>query len=345
VIQAVEPFVSSQDIPKGARWSNDIAKELADTNFGILCVTKDNFQQPWLLFEAGALSKALDKSFVVPLLFDLKPSDLENSPLLQFQAASFSKEEIKKLLDTINSVCGANSLGTHDLDETFDVWFPRLQASLDEIGRDETAEENAPIDTTNDKTDQILEEILDLTRTNQKLLRNPEDEASKTLDGIAQKVDSLLSKDYRIAEKRKPSIIFYSEVAKEFINQFEKSANNGFYLFQIVLSAFKDEFPWIYDSGMELMNTYKTSKVWKQREQAIREFDELVKYTKQAQVNYGGWFLHANFEILLELISYIQSVSLIWSKLDSQPSTHQTTLRRSFSPPKPSPNPSHNETA
>ena len=42
IIQDVEPYFSSADIDKGARWSSDIAKELEAADFGILCVTKDN---------------------------------------------------------------------------------------------------------------------------------------------------------------------------------------------------------------------------------------------------------------------------------------------------------------
>ena len=44
VIQSITPYVSSEDIDKGARWSTDIAKELEDSTFGILCVTKDNLE-------------------------------------------------------------------------------------------------------------------------------------------------------------------------------------------------------------------------------------------------------------------------------------------------------------
>ena len=64
VIQSLEPYVSSEDTDKGARWSTDIAKELEDSTFGILCVTKENLEAPWLSFEAGALSKTMEKSFL-----------------------------------------------------------------------------------------------------------------------------------------------------------------------------------------------------------------------------------------------------------------------------------------
>lgn len=36
VIQSITPYVSSEDIDKGARWSSDIASELDESSFGLL---------------------------------------------------------------------------------------------------------------------------------------------------------------------------------------------------------------------------------------------------------------------------------------------------------------------
>ena len=52
VIQSIKPYVSSKDIDKGARWSTDIAKELEDSHFGIICITKSNINAPWINIEA-----------------------------------------------------------------------------------------------------------------------------------------------------------------------------------------------------------------------------------------------------------------------------------------------------
>lgn len=76
VIQSLESYVSSEDIDKGARWSTDISKELEDSSFGILCITRENLDPPWLNFEAGALSKSVDRSRVSPFLFGVKRSDI-----------------------------------------------------------------------------------------------------------------------------------------------------------------------------------------------------------------------------------------------------------------------------
>ena len=171
VIQSITPYVSSEDIDKGARWSTDIAKELEDSTFGILCVTKDNLEAPWLLFEAGALSKMMDKAFVCPFIFDLKRAEVKG-PILQFQSTIFEKEDVKKLLLTLNKACGDSGLKEELLTKTFEVWWPNLKETLDKIKGESSEEE----ETSPEKTFslEILEEILELTRTNQKLLRSPE---------------------------------------------------------------------------------------------------------------------------------------------------------------------------
>ena len=135
VIQSLEPYVSSEDIDKGARWSSDIAKELEDSTFGILCVTKDNLHAPWLSFEAGALSKTMDKSFVTPFLFDIKRSEV-NGPILQFQSTVFEKEDIKKLIHTLNKACGENGISETMLDKAFEVWYPTLEEELNGLKED-----------------------------------------------------------------------------------------------------------------------------------------------------------------------------------------------------------------
>ena len=174
VLQNVEPYVSSEDIPKGDRWSTDIATELSDSSFGILCVTKDNVNAPWLNFEAGALSKKLDSSKVCPFLFGMKKSEIEG-PLLQFQITFRNRDDIFKLMQSINKSSDDEFLDDARLKKTFDVWWSSLEEAFDKVETDtpEIDEEikSDDIDTNN----LILEEILDLVRTQQKLLRRPEE--------------------------------------------------------------------------------------------------------------------------------------------------------------------------
>jgi hypothetical protein len=172
VMQSLIPYVSSEDIDKGARWSTDIAKELEDSRYGIICVTRENIHAPWVNFEAGALSKVFDKSFVTPFLFDLKRSDVQG-PLLQFQSTIWDKDDVLKLLKSINNrSTETEKLKDDKLTRAFEVWWPQLEADLKAI--EPVATENTDVhDKHKDKVPQILEELLELTRNHQKILANP----------------------------------------------------------------------------------------------------------------------------------------------------------------------------
>ena len=159
VIQAVRPFFTPDDIDKGARWSSEISKELELSRVGIICLTKDNLQAPWLMFEAGALAKSMDKSCVVPMLFGVTPSDLQG-PLLQFQAASFNEDDVCKLMKTMNVALGNDALESHVLESVFKKWWPELEQKIRVVLEAETPEQKNDI-----RTDrEILEEILELSR-------------------------------------------------------------------------------------------------------------------------------------------------------------------------------------
>lgn len=169
VIQSVEPYVSSEDIDKGARWSTDVAKELEECSFGIICVTRDNLEEPWLMFEAGALSKRMAESLVCPFLLGVKRSDIKG-PLAQFQSAIFDKNDIHKLLTTINNSCQDGAIRSEVLERSFETYWPELEKKLKVI--EKAPEEKQGMSAIPQKDD-ILEELLELSRRIQRSLSNP----------------------------------------------------------------------------------------------------------------------------------------------------------------------------
>jgi TIR domain len=169
VLQIVEPYVSSEDIDKGARWSTDISKELEDSSFGIICVTPENIGAPWVNFEAGALSKSLDRSRVAPFLFGVDRTAVQG-PLLQFQSTLIEEDDVKKLLQSINKACEEHALEDVRFEQVFEVWWPRLKERLDKLQK-----ESPKTKTPNRASDDVLAEILELARGQQKLLSSPEE--------------------------------------------------------------------------------------------------------------------------------------------------------------------------
>jgi len=132
VIQVAKPWMSSKDIDKGTQWSLEIAKELKNAKIGIICLTANNLKEPWIYFESGALTNAVEKAYVCPYLFGLEFKDV-TSPLSQFQLTKAEKEDTYKLVETINKRRGSRALSEKRLKNTFEKWWPDLEKSLKKI--------------------------------------------------------------------------------------------------------------------------------------------------------------------------------------------------------------------
>ena len=157
VLQSVDPFMSASDISSGSRWLGDLAIHLENTQFGLICLTQDNLEAPWLLFEAGALSKSIDTSRVVPYLYGVSQAELQG-PLAQFQAETADKSSTFEVIKSINEASGESALEATRLEDAFENWWPQLERSLDRIpeAREETPSARSDRD--------ILEEVLGLCR-------------------------------------------------------------------------------------------------------------------------------------------------------------------------------------
>lgn len=162
-LQYVKPYFTPEDIEKGAKWGSEIAKELESSNIGIICLTRDNTEKPWILFEAGALSKSIEKGRVCTLLFDLEPADVKG-PLTNFQGTRFVQDDFKRLVTTINSAAGDARLDATVLEGVFEMWWPQLEKKVSHILG--THDKSSKKEKRSDRD--ILEELLELTRLSAK---------------------------------------------------------------------------------------------------------------------------------------------------------------------------------
>lgn len=131
VVRNAEPWLSNEDLRKGLQWLPELNKSLNSTGFGISVLTAENKNSPWLIFEAGIISKALPDKHCCPLLCDLKQSDV-SGPLANFQSTVLlDKEDMLKLVKTMNDASGNSKVE----DERMHRWFT---GSWDEFSRKAT---------------------------------------------------------------------------------------------------------------------------------------------------------------------------------------------------------------
>jgi hypothetical protein len=138
VIQTVDPFMSEEDIQKGATWLPALQQALAEPHFGIVCVTPDNMRAEWLQFEAGAMWKAFNEKRVCPFLFGIDSASDLKPPLGLFQAcAAKNDDEVLRLMKSINAAAPEGErLPDATLQRSFEKWVPDLRDRLAKISLD-----------------------------------------------------------------------------------------------------------------------------------------------------------------------------------------------------------------
>ncbi len=147
VIQAVETIVSPEEMPERAGWAEEVSKEPNQASLAILCVVPGSPGAPWLYFEAGVLSRTLGASNVIPLLFDVERSELDDGPLARFPSVVYGKTGMYGILEMINENTQKMRLAEERLRDTFALWWPKLSLDIDSLlgrGMDGTGHPGAP---------------------------------------------------------------------------------------------------------------------------------------------------------------------------------------------------------
>src|SRR5262249_26921381 len=122
-------------------------------------MTEDSLTSPWIMFEAGAISKVVGEARVCPIVFGIAKTDLVG-PLAMFQAIEFNKVEFRQLLTTINNAAKEAALPERNLDEAFNMWWPELERKVAAISSAAQPANSGP----HRKADDLLRENLEVTR-------------------------------------------------------------------------------------------------------------------------------------------------------------------------------------
>ena len=159
VIQTAKPFMSDTDIDKGSRGLTELVRALEGIKVGIVCLTPENLSEPWILYEAGALSKTIDDRtrLCTYLLGGLRSQNVRQ-PLGMFQHTEANKSETKKLVRTINLAISDEPVSDANLSTIFEKMWPELE------NRVQNMPTPGQIIEAKRSPDEMLAEILELAR-------------------------------------------------------------------------------------------------------------------------------------------------------------------------------------
>ena len=129
--------MARHNIAPGSRWRRELDDQLKGAEVGIIVVTPENLEAPWLNFEVGALAKSVGDAKVIPYLvgFD-RAIEATSLPLELFFALEASESGTRDLLVALNQMLPDETRLDRDiLTEQFAHWWPRLAGALAEEPR------------------------------------------------------------------------------------------------------------------------------------------------------------------------------------------------------------------
>jgi hypothetical protein len=227
VLHYVEPWLSDADIEAGERWAQSVAKELNASNFGIVCVTSENVNSPWILFEAGALTKSLETSRVIPLLFDLEFSDI-SGPLAQFQAKKLTRAGLDEVIHSLQGSAD-EPIPEERAKQLFEALWSEFENKLSEIP------DEAPTERHVRPQHEVLEELVSSIRT---------------LDARVRESEEMISTSPRGRRGSRGSMRFHPMMLRE-LDHFMADGPDDPIGILILASLFRDDAPWLYELAVE----------------------------------------------------------------------------------------------
>ncbi|MDB2438984.1 toll/interleukin-1 receptor domain-containing protein [Hellea sp.] len=172
VLQQVDIFMSTNAIDAGDRWNDVISAALDDIDFGLLFVTDDNKEKPWLLFEAGALAKNVSRSKVIPILIDAKEIDLSKSPLFGFQYSEMTKDGIFGVMRSIYNSLPEPIIDRDTLTKCLEKWWADLEKNFGDLKKPKPVIKKKNL-SEGDRIERIEETMSDMLTMLSRMSRNP----------------------------------------------------------------------------------------------------------------------------------------------------------------------------
>jgi len=186
VVAEARPWISSDNIRKGAAWLEELRLGLADCACSIPVLTQANQLAPWIIFEAAASYKAQSSGGVFTALCDLTPRQVVG-PLSIFQATELTKPDCLKLC---RSVAASLSAARTDLVEVhFETYWPQLEEKVKNALASHPSEEMPQTQVASEagSLDELLNIVRSLERTQVDFTRaiaNNSGGAARVIKGI-----------------------------------------------------------------------------------------------------------------------------------------------------------------
>jgi hypothetical protein len=252
---ALKSFRSSdkkgtQGIPYGEEWYPAIMDKLDEASDVVCLLTKHSVDRPWILYEAGVAKGKLDKK-VIGIALGIPFKTAVTGPFAQFQNNDGDVESVTNLiLGLMNKVPGLDP--DHDV---VNILVEKFVARSKEIA-DNIEKQNNNIDTETVDENSVA-----------KLF----EEVKVMFNALPSRIESRVDPEFKRRKRRFHPMMF------EEILHMGKESKDSLLGFLIMISMFKEDYPWIYEVGLDTYRSLKSVKSTFQRKKAISTFENALE--------------------------------------------------------------------
>ena len=259
----------------GVEWFPELMKKLQEASDVVCLLTENSINRPWILFEAGVAKGKLDTP-IRGLAVNIPLTAANTGPFAQFQNSDDEEDSLVKLvIQLVKKVPGAEP------DES--VVRQQVQSF---------------------KT-RVTEHLSKKTKTPKELKK--EDVESTSVAKLFEEVKVMFAdlparlEAQSLTLRRRLPRRFSPGATEELI--YQGLQINPITGFLVVLSLVRDDFPWIYDLGHEVVNAIRKSSAFGV-EELISEFHRTVEFTTHSRAMHEA-FDRSDFIPVDMLVSFL----------------------------------------
>ncbi|SMG12895.1 TIR domain-containing protein [Sphingobacterium psychroaquaticum] len=243
----------TQGIEFGIEWYPKIIESLQDSSDVVCLLTDFSIDRPWILFEAG-MAKGKLNTPILGIAIGVPLTSVSTGPFAQFQNCDDDNSSLTKLVKQL-----VRKLPNSEPDE--DVI--KQQVEIFKI-----------------KTQNIIAKRLEKTQNNEETKPLDNNESARLFEEVKLMFKELPTRIENVSTKRTINSRrhLHPAMVEELIHYSLSRQIDTKYILQIVLAPFRIDFPWIYDSGLALIDKITKVKDFKSTK-AFREFVELLDFT------------------------------------------------------------------
>lgn len=239
----------TQGIEYGLDWYPAIMDKIDEASDVVCLLTNQSVERPWILYEAGVAKGKLGKK-VIGVAMGIPHSIAFTGPFAQFQNNDGSVDSITKLvIDLVSNVPGLAP--EREYVEPLVEVFHKKAAEIIAKNSEQKTEENQET-----KDNIIVAKLFE--------------EVKIMFESLPTRIENRLDPERR--KKRRMHPMMYEEMLHMGIKSSDSSLG-----FLMMLSFFKEDYPWLYEIGLETYRGIKTSKNSTEKKKLVANFERALE--------------------------------------------------------------------